>query len=350
MISIAATSAALGGCSESRNTADWNYATSTDVLGLSLADIEKRLGKPAITSMPAGSPITDFVYKIGECSVVFNIKANRIWRVHVPLDQPCTPGLGGVDIMKDAKLKTGVRYADMPASLMGTWRANCMAPFCQPAQTIISFISNGDAAERRAGVALETQLVTPQDMAARNAWAVAIIGRSDVYSAELDKMAICGTANQERATPILNGLKITAVNFGFDIDEARLSGCPAPNAPVSISGRGKSGAAAAVGTVVRGGFHRNQIIGAWVPKGDSCESDVGILFDRQGSWSTLDESGTWELNGDKLTIVTAERRGDGEEMITLRPGERSVGTIRRPTQKEMVQHFPDQVIDLVRCP
>lgn len=347
---------ALGGCADAGN-GDWDWATSSAVLGLSPADLEARLGKPTITTVPTGAPANDLIYKIGQCSVVFNLKESRVWRVHVPLDQPCSPGLGGLDALKDVHLRAGMRYADMPASLTGTWRSNCLAPFCQ-AGSIISFVSIGDAPERRPDITLETQLVTKAELAVQNAWAKAVIGRSDVYSAELTRMGICGTANQGQATPILNGLKITALNFGYDIDEAKIAGCSSPNAPVSIRGSGNGerlepakAADADAGANPATGFGREQIIGGWVPKGESCESDVGIGYDRRGTWATLDESGTWTLEGDRLTMITTERgSGDGGEWEKLSPVERSLATVTRLTRQEMVQKFPDQTIDLVHCP
>jgi hypothetical protein len=66
-------------------------------------------------------------------------------------------------------------------------------------------------------------------------------------------------------------------------------------------------------------IERSQIAGAWVPQGEICESDAGIGYEMDGSWSTMNESGDWTLVGQHLTLVTREHHEDGNTEVLRTP-------------------------------
>jgi hypothetical protein len=49
------------------------------------------------------------------------------------------------------------------------------------------------------------------------------------------------------------------------------------------------------------------LVGGWVLQGDSCSSDAGVIYRPDGSWSSYETAGRWQLQGSKLvTTITAD--------------------------------------------
>jgi hypothetical protein len=55
------------------------------------------------------------------------------------------------------------------------------------------------------------------------------------------------------------------------------------------------------------------LIGAWVPAGESCESDAGVRYSADGTWAAYDEAGTWQIRGVTLIQTVTERGINGAE-------------------------------------
>ncbi|WP_139139231.1 hypothetical protein [Sphingobium phenoxybenzoativorans] len=355
LVALLATACAQSGQSEAEK--DWEFATSADVLGLSTDDIEKRLGKPALKEDSAGPTTGGLAYNIGECQVEYSFRDSKIWLVRVKLVGGCKPALKGVAGLTGKALSKGMTFSALPAAFTGSWRGTCIGPTCGTYPATIWFY-HVQAQERSVPeISLESHLDEKAEMAARDAWSTALIGKAGVYSARLDELAICGTADQVAATHILKGMKIDAINFGYGLDPAPTRGCPKPNPAVAISGTGSrtSGQQALAAPSVEQDGPSNsplagQIAAGWVPRGESCESDIGITFAGDGTWSTVAESGSWSISGSQLTMITTEHgEGDGEEWIKLSPPRTHKAQLSI-SGKIMTQRFPDETIILQHCP
>jgi hypothetical protein len=91
------------------------------------------------------------------------------------------------------------------------------------------------------------------------------------------------------------------------------------------------------------------LIGGWVPEGESCESDAGMVFDADHSWASEGTSGTWSIEG--RTIVTvATQRDDGESGMQNIAAERSVQQVQEVSREGFVSRLEDgTVIRWGRC-
>jgi len=230
----------LTGCGllpSSKITEDWDYATSTAVLGLSPQDLEMRLGPAIVKQVSEIGYYGDLTFPIGDCQVSYTTVEGKVAMVRIKLDQPCQPSFKGVPILEGFKLDSNAKFSAVPSALTGTWRANCLGASCFNTSSRIEFIHPGNGGERPLQIALSTMIDTKEEQAFSAAWARAIIGRSDIYSPQLDLKAICGTADQAVATSILRDLTMEWVSFGYELDEAKRAGCAEnPNPTVSISG------------------------------------------------------------------------------------------------------------------
>ena len=92
------------------------------------------------------------------------------------------------------------------------------------------------------------------------------------------------------------------------------------------------------------------LVGGWVPEGESCESDAGMVFDADRSWAAEGTTGTWSIEG--RTIVTvATQRDDGESGMRNIAAERSVQQVQEVSQNGFVSRLEDgTVIRWGRCP
>ena len=62
------------------------------------------------------------------------------------------------------------------------------------------------------------------------------------------------------------------------------------------------------------GEHRPAwLIGNWVGESENCESDAGVRYNADGSWSAYGSAGTWKLDGSRLVIRTTSRWEIGGE-------------------------------------
>ena len=90
------------------------------------------------------------------------------------------------------------------------------------------------------------------------------------------------------------------------------------------------------------------LVGEWVA-GSACESDAGVRFTADGRYHVLDSSGTWRLDGDRLTTKVTEVHDEtgGESSV----GDTHSRTIRKISD-DMFQYVePDGGGEqLKRCP
>ncbi len=54
---------------------------------------------------------------------------------------------------------------------------------------------------------------------------------------------------------------------------------------------------------------RSLLVGGWAPPGEACDSRGGVVYDKEGVWAGYDVSGSWKLEGDRLTTWVTERGG-----------------------------------------
>lgn len=92
------------------------------------------------------------------------------------------------------------------------------------------------------------------------------------------------------------------------------------------------------------------LIGHWAPDGQSCESDAGVRYDRDGTWVAYETAGTWRIEGSSLvSTVTHEWPGDAE--VRLPAPERHVAQIEVLGPDTYRSRWADgTVMTLDRCP
>ena len=97
-------------------------------------------------------------------------------------------------------------------------------------------------------------------------------------------------------------------------------------------------------------FSKDWLIGGWIPQGESCESDAGVRYDADGTWTAYEGAGTWRLNGFKLLTVVTEKWTDGEE-VPVKAAEHHVERIEAVGPDSYRSHRIDgTVVTLQRCP
>ncbi|HJQ17217.1 MAG TPA: hypothetical protein VJ859_09465 [Allosphingosinicella sp.] len=88
------------------------------------------------------------------------------------------------------------------------------------------------------------------------------------------------------------------------------------------------------------------LVGGWVLKGESCDSDAGVIYGADGKWSSYGASGTWRLDRGRILV---DVRSD--EARRLDPPLHYVEQIERIGPDEYLARRGDgNVQRLVRCP
>jgi len=348
----------LTGCGifqQSKQDADWEFATSAEVLGMSLEGLEKRLGKPIARAGDNRLSSGAVLYQLGECQVSYDIADNLVTVVRTEINDKCNPGLKGIASMEGVDFAEQTTFGALPETITGIWNGSCIGgPYCGTPTKIVSFFVTGDAAKRSPNITLNSRLVTKEEVAVASAWAIALIGTANVYSAELDSLTICGTADQAQATGLLHNLKIMDVAFGHDLLMGP-QGCPKANSPVSprpfASAAGNTPAKLksppASGAQV---FPREKLIGGWAMDRLSCEGDSGINYFADGSWISGGSSGTWRIEANKLITILKEEGEMGERSVKLKTPKRFVTTIVRLDDKFIGKAEDGAAYTNVRCP
>ena len=114
-----------------------------------------------------------------------------------------------------------------------------------------------------------------------------------------------------------------------------------------------SGCAGAIGTATNlPSAAQAWLVGYWVSAGENCESDAGVRFSADATWSAYESEGTWKLDGNLLFSLTMKRWGDpGEPETTLVPPERNQERIERSGANSYRSHRgTSEVVEMKRCP
>ena len=92
------------------------------------------------------------------------------------------------------------------------------------------------------------------------------------------------------------------------------------------------------------------LVGSWVPEGEHCASDAGIVFERDRTWMAEGTIGTWHIERERIVTVARER-DDGGPPEPITPPERSVLQVQTMAQDAFVSRLEDgTVIRWIRCP
>ena len=93
------------------------------------------------------------------------------------------------------------------------------------------------------------------------------------------------------------------------------------------------------------------LVGYWVPAGEHCDSDAGVGFSADGTWSVFEEEGSWHLDGDRLVSLTTRRGEPGAPEEYVAPIERNEARIEISGANRYISHRANgEVVELRRCP
>lgn len=69
------------------------------------------------------------------------------------------------------------------------------------------------------------------------------------------------------------------------------------------------------------------LTGGWVPRGELCESDAGIVYEPDGTWTAYGSAGTWRILPSKLISEVAEEWEEEQAPVRLEKPRTYVRTI-----------------------
>jgi hypothetical protein len=92
------------------------------------------------------------------------------------------------------------------------------------------------------------------------------------------------------------------------------------------------------------------LVGAWVPAGAECAGDAGVIYRSDGTWGAYGVSGSWSLNGDRLTTLITKRGEPDAPEHSVNPPEHYSSVIVRLLQRELVERRSDGTVHAyMRC-
>ena len=92
------------------------------------------------------------------------------------------------------------------------------------------------------------------------------------------------------------------------------------------------------------------LVGSWVPVGESCESDAGMVYNADRTWHAEGTIGTWRIERDRIVTVVTQQEDDAAVMQNIAPG-REEQRIEAVRPDGFVSHMGDgSVLRWVRCP
>jgi hypothetical protein len=93
------------------------------------------------------------------------------------------------------------------------------------------------------------------------------------------------------------------------------------------------------------------LTGGWVLEGESCESDAGIIYNRNGSWIADGAAGRWKIKDGRLETIIVEQEDDAGAMIRLDPPARTSEVIDdAAADLYQIRSENGTVRRLTRCP
>jgi hypothetical protein len=92
------------------------------------------------------------------------------------------------------------------------------------------------------------------------------------------------------------------------------------------------------------------LVGGWVPEGENCASDAGIVYNVDRTWAAEGTIGTWSIDGGRIvTLIT--QQDDGETGMRPVAPTRNVQRIEVTGADGFVSRMDDgSVLRWVRCP
>lgn len=92
------------------------------------------------------------------------------------------------------------------------------------------------------------------------------------------------------------------------------------------------------------------LIGSWVPEGENCASDAGIIYQADRTWAAEGTIGSWRIDGDRIVTVVTQY-DDGETRTRPVAPERNVQRVEVTGADGFVSRMDDgSVLGWVRCP
>ena len=93
------------------------------------------------------------------------------------------------------------------------------------------------------------------------------------------------------------------------------------------------------------------LVGYWMPAGEDCESDAGVAYSRDGSWTAYGAAGKWAIVDREIRAVVTEQWDDGGDVQTLAAPKSHVEKLSELGPDKFVSHWEDgTVVTLRRCP
>jgi hypothetical protein len=95
------------------------------------------------------------------------------------------------------------------------------------------------------------------------------------------------------------------------------------------------------------------LVGSWVIRGEHCQSDLGLNFHADGTYSVYEETGDWEVTGDELRLTPREifEMGEPTPSQAIENPETEVQTIVARDADSYTTRFADEeTLEMVRCP
>lgn len=91
------------------------------------------------------------------------------------------------------------------------------------------------------------------------------------------------------------------------------------------------------------------LVGSWVPVGENCASDAGMVYDADRTWHAEGTTGTWSIEADRIVTVATQQDDGVTGMRTIAP-ERSEQRVEAVRPNRFVSHMGDgTVLRWVRC-
>lgn len=197
-----------------------NLATAREVVGLSGAELEARLGPPTY-KQDYGSDIEGWGYTFEGCPIEHQLRSDVVGAFQVRLEPGCRPPMRGVTGLEGAGVESGVSFSKLIEGLKGDWRSICLSNCVDPSPPIISFYASspgGDAAPLE--ILLDAQMSAPDAAAAGAAWRRALeaeVGAQSGGALPADLYA-CGHGAQAEAAEAMGPVIVQAVSVGHALD------------------------------------------------------------------------------------------------------------------------------------
>jgi hypothetical protein len=197
-----------------------DLATAREVIGLSAAELQARLGAPTY-KQDYGSNIEGWGYAFEGCQIEHQLRSEVVGAFQVRLEPGCRPPLRGVEGLEGAGVAWGVTFATLTKGLAGDWRSVCLANCVDPSPPTISYYaSSGAAPPTRLEVLLDAQMSAPDAAAAGATWrrALEVEAGAPAGGPIPARSYACGEGAQDSAAEAMGPVRVQAVSVGHVLD------------------------------------------------------------------------------------------------------------------------------------